>query len=323
MKRIILILLGLFSLAYGQFSNTGAKTRFVNGISLGTKLDGYYNSADSNAIYWRADSVLRAKYRGIARSLAFQGDTTGFGSRFIYNQFGSNLSAQTAKMYITDTIRTDGAVRASKGNFSGTVAGDAVMGIVNNSPASNAYTIVANGSSVVAPVALLTNVSTGGGITAVGGSTAENTAAVYGWNGNLGDVWHGGNGSLITSRISYTGKITTVDSIVGSNARITGSISAANGAAFIDTDGILYNFGVDIAGDYANGYAGRFNNSNIGGRGVAINAGTGQLDALTIRDYTQVDTLLRVKGNGTLLVGDPSSNNDSLIVNGVSSLEVK
>lgn len=105
MKRIILIFLGLFSLAYGQFSNTGAKTRFVNGISLGTKLDAYYNSADSNAIYWRADSVLRAKYRGTARSLAFQGDTTGFGSRFIYNQFGSNLSAQTAKFWINDTGR--------------------------------------------------------------------------------------------------------------------------------------------------------------------------------------------------------------------------
>jgi hypothetical protein len=38
---------------------------------MGTKLDSYFNTADSNAIYWRADSVVMAKYKGTARALAF------------------------------------------------------------------------------------------------------------------------------------------------------------------------------------------------------------------------------------------------------------
>lgn len=71
MKRIVIILIGLISVAYGQSAPTSAKTRFVNGLYVGTKLDSYFAAADSNAIYWRADSVVMAKYKGTARALAF------------------------------------------------------------------------------------------------------------------------------------------------------------------------------------------------------------------------------------------------------------
>lgn len=71
MKRILILIIGLIGVAYGQSSPTSAKTRFVNGIYLGTKLDAYFAAADSNAIYWRADSSLMAKYKGTARALAF------------------------------------------------------------------------------------------------------------------------------------------------------------------------------------------------------------------------------------------------------------
>jgi len=71
MRVIIIIVLGLFGVANAQYSPTSAKSRFVNGIALGTKLDSYFAAADSNAIYWRADSVVMAKYKGTARALAF------------------------------------------------------------------------------------------------------------------------------------------------------------------------------------------------------------------------------------------------------------
>ena len=83
MKRILILIIGLIGVAYGQYSPTSAKSRFVNGLALGTKLDSYFNAADSNAIYWRADSSLMAKYKGTARALAFKGDSTGILSQVV------------------------------------------------------------------------------------------------------------------------------------------------------------------------------------------------------------------------------------------------
>ena len=77
MKRILILIIGLIGVAYGQSNPTSAKTRFVNGIYLGTKLDSYFAAADSNAIYWRADSVVMAKYKGTARALAFKSEIAG------------------------------------------------------------------------------------------------------------------------------------------------------------------------------------------------------------------------------------------------------
>jgi hypothetical protein len=72
MRKLLLILLSVISVSgYSQSQPTSAKTRFVNGLYIGTKLDSYFNTADSNAIYWRADSVVMAKYKGTARALAF------------------------------------------------------------------------------------------------------------------------------------------------------------------------------------------------------------------------------------------------------------
>jgi hypothetical protein len=72
MRKLLLILLSVISVsAYSQSQPTSSKTRFVNGLYMGTKLDSYFNTADSNAIYWRADSVVMAKYKGTARALAF------------------------------------------------------------------------------------------------------------------------------------------------------------------------------------------------------------------------------------------------------------
>ena len=47
MKRILIILLGLFSVAYGQFSPTSAKQAFKWGVSLGTRDSSAYGANDS------------------------------------------------------------------------------------------------------------------------------------------------------------------------------------------------------------------------------------------------------------------------------------
>lgn len=127
MKRIILIFLGLFSLAYGQTSKTGAKTFFVNGLWMGTKLDSYFNSADSNAIYWRADSLVMAKYRGTARALSFRDDTSFLTNRFVRLQTG-NLYRQDGKMWINDTIKTDGVLSALRVTANNTGSTPAING---------------------------------------------------------------------------------------------------------------------------------------------------------------------------------------------------
>jgi len=114
MKRILILIIGLFGVAYGQSSPTSAKTRFVNGIYLGTKLDSYFAAADSNAVYWRADSVLRAKYKGTARSIAFVGDpasgyvlytdTAAMLAPFIQYSDTTGLFSQVVRTFGTQTI---------------------------------------------------------------------------------------------------------------------------------------------------------------------------------------------------------------------------
>jgi hypothetical protein len=123
--RYILILLLLVSTAYGQSSPTSAKTRFVNGLYMGTKLDSYFNAADSNAIYWRADSVVMAKYKGTARALAFASAlgsyklvadtffTGGYTTRARLKQYGDSLAAtklspSDSATYFNQVVRTFG-----------------------------------------------------------------------------------------------------------------------------------------------------------------------------------------------------------------------
>lgn len=103
-------------------------------------------------------------------TLALQGDTTGFGTKFIYNQTGSNLSAQTAKFWISDTIRTSGYIlgsnlltvsatsaQALSGNNTSTGRGLFAQALTNNaaflqntSNDSSAARIVNNGNAEIA-----------------------------------------------------------------------------------------------------------------------------------------------------------------------------
>jgi len=72
MKQAFLIIAVLFCfVASAQYQPTGSKTRFVNGIGLGTKSDAAFGTVDSLVLYAKADSTLMFKYKGTARALAY------------------------------------------------------------------------------------------------------------------------------------------------------------------------------------------------------------------------------------------------------------
>lgn len=71
MKHILFALLLFSGVASAQFTPTGSKTRFVNGIGLGSKIDAAFGTADSLVLYTKLDSTLMFKYKGTARALAY------------------------------------------------------------------------------------------------------------------------------------------------------------------------------------------------------------------------------------------------------------
>jgi len=139
MKRILILIIGLIGVAYGQSSPTSAKTRFVNGLYVGTKLDSYFNAADSNAIYWRADSVVMAKYKGTARALAFAVsggylpilDTAAMLAPYLRRTDSTGLLSQVVRTFGTQTVggtKTFTSGQVIKGTVgSGNVRTDATL----------------------------------------------------------------------------------------------------------------------------------------------------------------------------------------------------
>lgn len=78
MKKLLFLLLLVSGIASAQYTPTGSKTRFVNGIGLGTKSDAAFGMVDSLVLYASADSTLKFKFKGTARALAYAGDLSGY-----------------------------------------------------------------------------------------------------------------------------------------------------------------------------------------------------------------------------------------------------
>lgn len=77
--RYLLALLLLISVsATAQYSPTAAKTRFVNGIGLGTKDTATMNAADTVAMIIGRDSLVYFKYKGYWKALAYNSSLTGY-----------------------------------------------------------------------------------------------------------------------------------------------------------------------------------------------------------------------------------------------------
>lgn len=158
--RYILILLLLVGTAYGQSQPTSAKTRFVNGLYMGTKLDSYFAAADSNALYWRADSVVMAKYKGTARELAFASALSGYVD-LTTNQTIGGIKTFTKPLIVQNQrIKSDFATNL----FIGDQAGE------NNNPLSSTQ---GRQNTFIGPLAAANN-TTGYAMTAIGYGAAFN-----------------------------------------------------------------------------------------------------------------------------------------------------
>ena len=225
--RYILILLLLVGTAYGQSQPTSAKTRFVNGLYMGTKLDSYFNTADSNAIYWRADSVVMAKYKGTARALAF-------------------ASALGSYKLIADTFFTGGyTTRARTKQYGDSIAvlklniGDTATMLSNYRRATTKIVNSDLENSTISGVAL--------------GSTLSGLINSYGisgsiYNGSAAQIWFIDT-SLISTKANVTGALVAKLNISDTAAMLSGyktyyprtAISAGTGISYDAATGVITN----------------------------------------------------------------------------------
>ena len=282
MKRILILIIGLIGVAYGQSSPTSAKTRFVNGLYLGTKLDSYFNAADSNALYWRSDSVVMAKYKGAARALAFAsalgsykliadtfftaGYTTRIRTKLITDSLASVFTtADALKKNISDTFFTTGyTTRARTKQLSDSLAAVKFGGTVttNTIPLASGATTLANSNIIQ---------TASGGRLLVNGAT-DDGATIFNVLGN----------TRVTGSQTITG-----NQSVGGNQSVTGS--------FTSTGAITANSNVTVSGTI-------FGGSQIRG-GTFIASSTGEV----LRATTAGNADIWLQGGGTLNVNSAAN----------------
>ena len=78
MKYLLGLILLVSVSASAQYSPTAAKTRFVNGIGLGTKDTLTMNAADTVAMIVGRDSLVYFRYKGYWKPLAYNSSLTGY-----------------------------------------------------------------------------------------------------------------------------------------------------------------------------------------------------------------------------------------------------
>ena len=79
MRKLLLFLLILVSLsASSQYQPTSAKTKFVNGIGIGSKDTSQFTAADTIALTIARDSVMYYRYKGFWRPIATGGNLSAY-----------------------------------------------------------------------------------------------------------------------------------------------------------------------------------------------------------------------------------------------------
>jgi hypothetical protein len=113
MRYILILLLFISGAASAQFAPTSAKSKFVNGIAIGSKDTSAFSAADTMVLTIARDSVMYYKYRGVWRPIATGGNlnnyklisdtlfNNGYTTRARTKQYGDSIAA--LKLNISDT----------------------------------------------------------------------------------------------------------------------------------------------------------------------------------------------------------------------------
>jgi Chaperone of endosialidase len=78
MRYILILLLFISGAASAQFAPTSAKTKFVNGIAIGSRDTSQFTAADTIALTIARDSVMYYRYRGFWRPIATGGNLSAY-----------------------------------------------------------------------------------------------------------------------------------------------------------------------------------------------------------------------------------------------------
>jgi hypothetical protein len=113
MRYILILLLFISGAASAQFAPTSAKSKFSNGIAIGSKDTSAFSAADTMVLTIARDSVMYYKYRGVWRPIATGGNlnnyklisdtlfNNGYTTRARTKQYGDSIAA--LKLNISDT----------------------------------------------------------------------------------------------------------------------------------------------------------------------------------------------------------------------------
>lgn len=344
MKQIFIFLLAIIGVAYGQSSPTSAKTRFVNGIYLGTKLDSYFNAADSNAVYWRADSSLMAKYKGTARALAFAvsggylpiSDTAAMlsGYKTYYPRTaisaGTGISYNAATGVITNSSPSSGgtvtSVATSAPITGGTITSTGTIGITQSTTSTDGYLSATdwntfNNKASTASVALKLNISDTASMLS---NYRRKTTLIENADLRNSAITINGSSTSLGGSVSV-GTVTSVAASAGTGISVTGSPITSSGTITItntapdQTVTLAAGSGISVTGTYPNFTVANTSPSS-GGTVTSVSAGTG-MSFTTITSSGAVNADTTVLATRAYAAGlDVAKANTSLNnVNGVLS----
>ena len=205
MKRIIILLIGLISVAQAQFAPTSARTRFANGIAFNTRDTSVYNAADSLVVVInRQGRMMYRSTDGYWKILAINNDTAQMLINYLRKSDTANMLSPYLRKSDTLAMLSPYARTSSLGIFvpyTGAAA-NLDMGTFRISSRSAAN------DSILAR-------SSAGGVIATNSGTA---VASYGAGGSAEMTFNGFAGYNANRSASYTARSFTDKNYVDSSA---------------------------------------------------------------------------------------------------------